>query len=80
MNRIQAGQRLLESDLSEVLHVSRAPVREALRILERERLGLAADPGLAAFVSEQLNLAWCRQPVFHAKAWHSLKLTHVVRD
>lgn len=38
MNLIQAGHRLLESDISEVLHVSRAPVREALRILERERL------------------------------------------
>lgn len=38
MNLIEAGQRLLEKDLSEVLHVSRAPVREALRILERERL------------------------------------------
>ena len=38
MNLIQAGQRLLETDISEVLNVSRAPVREALRILERERL------------------------------------------
>lgn len=38
MDLIQAGQRLLEKDISEVLHVSRAPVREALRILERERL------------------------------------------
>jgi DNA-binding GntR family transcriptional regulator len=38
MNLIQAGQRLLEKDLSDTLHVSRAPVREALRILERERL------------------------------------------
>ena len=38
MNRIQAGQRLLEADISKVLQVSRAPVREALRILERERL------------------------------------------
>lgn len=35
---IHAGQRLLEADISEVLEVSRAPVREALRILERERL------------------------------------------
>ncbi len=35
---IQAGQRLLEADISKVLNVSRAPVREALRILERERL------------------------------------------
>jgi DNA-binding GntR family transcriptional regulator len=38
MNLIQAGHRLLETDISEALHVSRAPVREALRILERERL------------------------------------------
>jgi DNA-binding GntR family transcriptional regulator len=38
LNLIQAGQRLLENDLSEALRVSRAPVREALRILERERL------------------------------------------
>lgn len=38
MNLIQAGQRLLEKDISEQLRVSRAPVREALRILERERL------------------------------------------
>jgi DNA-binding GntR family transcriptional regulator len=35
---VQAGQRLLEKDISAMLRVSRAPVREALRILERERL------------------------------------------
>lgn len=35
---IHAGQRLLEKDISDVLEVSRAPVREALRILERERM------------------------------------------
>lgn len=38
MNQIQAGHRLLELDISQALQVSRAPVREALRILERERL------------------------------------------
>jgi DNA-binding GntR family transcriptional regulator len=38
MNLIEAGHRLLEKDISEALRVSRAPVREALRILERERL------------------------------------------
>jgi DNA-binding GntR family transcriptional regulator len=38
LDRVHAGQRLLEKDLSEVLQVSRAPVREALRILERDRL------------------------------------------
>ena len=35
---MKSGQRLLEKDISEVLHVSRAPVREAMRILERDRL------------------------------------------
>jgi len=38
LNLVKAGQRLLENDISEVLHVSRAPVREALRILERDHL------------------------------------------
>lgn len=38
IDEIHAGQRLLETDISDVLVVSRAPVREALRILERERL------------------------------------------
>lgn len=38
LDLIHAGQRLLEKDISQVLLVSRAPVREALRILERERL------------------------------------------
>ncbi|SEB22341.1 GntR family transcriptional regulator [Variovorax sp. YR216] len=38
LDLIHAGQRLLETEIGEVLRVSRAPVREALRILERERL------------------------------------------
>ncbi|MCG5074104.1 GntR family transcriptional regulator [Paraburkholderia tagetis] len=38
LDLMKSGQRLLEADISEVLHVSRAPVREALRILERDRL------------------------------------------
>lgn len=38
LDLVRSGQRLLEKDISEVLHVSRAPVREAMRILERDRL------------------------------------------
>ncbi|GAB2900789.1 GntR family transcriptional regulator [Paralcaligenes ginsengisoli] len=38
LDLVKAGQRLLEKDISEVLRVSRAPVREAMRILERDRL------------------------------------------
>ena len=38
LGHVDSGQRLLEQDISAVLEVSRAPVREALRILERDRL------------------------------------------
>jgi DNA-binding GntR family transcriptional regulator len=38
LNLLRPGQRLFETDISEILHVSRSPVREALRILERDRL------------------------------------------
>ncbi|MFE2120303.1 GntR family transcriptional regulator [Rhodococcus aetherivorans] len=38
LDYVHAGQRLLEQDISAALKVSRAPVREALRILERDRL------------------------------------------
>lgn len=38
MGRVGTGQRLVEQDVSATLGVSRAPVREALRILERDRL------------------------------------------
>lgn len=35
---LQPGQRLFENDISAVLRVSRSPVREAIRILERDHL------------------------------------------
>ncbi|KRF10612.1 GntR family transcriptional regulator [Nocardioides sp. Soil796] len=38
LDHVHTGQRLLEQDISTALKVSRAPVREALRILERDRL------------------------------------------
>jgi DNA-binding GntR family transcriptional regulator len=38
LNLLRPGQRLFENDISEILHVSRSPVREAIRILERDRL------------------------------------------
>lgn len=38
LGQIPPGNRLLEQDISEAMNVSRAPVREALRILEREHL------------------------------------------
>lgn len=38
LDLVHAGQRLLEQDISKVLGISRAPVRESLRILERDGL------------------------------------------
>ena len=50
LGQVRAGQRLLEQDISAVLGVSRAPVREALRILERDRL-VAFAPRRGAIVT-----------------------------
>lgn len=50
LDQLKPGQRLLEDEISTALHVSRAPVREALRILERDRL-LVIVPHRGAFVS-----------------------------
>ena len=38
LDRLRPGERLLENDLSRALGISRSPIREALRILERDRL------------------------------------------
>lgn len=51
LGQIPAGSRLLEQDISEVLSVSRAPVREALRILERNHL-VALVPRRGAVVTD----------------------------
>ena len=44
------GARLIEADLATQLQVSRAPVREALRMLSQEGL-VAATPNRGAFVA-----------------------------
>lgn len=61
------GTHLVESDLAALLGVSRAPVREALRILERERL-VVINPDKGAIVTEWnlqdlLNLYDVRSPL-----------------
>jgi DNA-binding GntR family transcriptional regulator len=38
LDELHPGQRLLEAEISETLQISRSPVREALRILERDHL------------------------------------------
>jgi DNA-binding GntR family transcriptional regulator len=50
LDRLRPGQRVLEEEICAVLGVSRAPVREALRMLERDRL-LVVVPRKGAHVS-----------------------------
>jgi DNA-binding GntR family transcriptional regulator len=49
--RLAPGERLIEHDIADAFRVSRGPVRDAIRILERERL-LAVTPRRGATVSE----------------------------
>jgi len=51
LDRLKPGQRILEEEICAVLGVSRAPVREALRMLERDRL-LVVVPRRGAQVSD----------------------------
>lgn len=50
LDQLKPGQRVIEDEISAALHISRSPVREALRILERDRL-LIIVPHKGAYVS-----------------------------
>jgi DNA-binding GntR family transcriptional regulator len=56
---LKPGQRILESRMAEELDVSRSPIREALRILERNRM-VELMPRRGARVTEisELNIEW----------------------
>jgi DNA-binding GntR family transcriptional regulator len=54
--RLAPGRRLREVELAELLGVSRTPVREALRVLERDGL-VVRDRGKGTFVSAPLDPA-----------------------
>ncbi len=78
LDRIRPGQRILEEDVGATLGVSRAPVREALRILERDRL-LVLLPRRGAHVTypsvDELR------DIFEVRAslWATL-VAHVIND
>jgi DNA-binding GntR family transcriptional regulator len=65
LDLLHPGQRLFEKDISEVLHVSRAPVREAIRILERDNLvDLSARRGATVTAPDAREL----QDIFEVRA------------
>jgi len=78
LDLIHPGQRLLETDISEVLRVSRAPVREALRILERERL-VTFEARRGAIVTEP-SVADLRDIYVVRGAQHEILLRQVMND
>lgn len=78
LDLLQPGQRLFESDISEVLHVSRSPVREAIRILERDRLvELSARRGATVTAPDAREL----QDIFEVRsALYAILLEQVIAD
>lgn len=78
LNLLQPGQRLFEVDISETLRVSRSPVREAIRILERDHMvELSARRGATVTAPDAREL----QDIFEVRsALFSILLEQVVRD
>jgi DNA-binding GntR family transcriptional regulator len=57
--RLASGERLIETELAAALHVSRVPIREAIRILTSQGI-VVATPRRGARVAT-LDVAWARQ-------------------
>ncbi len=78
LDLLKPGQRLLEADIGAVLQVSRAPVREALRILERDHLArLSARRGATVTAPDAEELL----DIFEVRlALYGILLAQVMRD
>jgi DNA-binding GntR family transcriptional regulator len=78
LDLLQPGERLLETEISEILHVSRAPVREAIRILERDHLAnLNARRGATVTAPDAQEL----QDIFEVRAaLFTILLEEVMQD
>lgn len=57
--RLSSGERLIETELASALHVSRVPIREAIRILTSQGI-VVATPRRGARVAT-LDAVWARQ-------------------
>jgi len=78
LDLLHPGQRLFESDIGNALRVSRSPVREAIRILERDRLvNLHARRGATVTAPDAREL----QDIFEVRAaLFSILLEQVMKD
>lgn len=78
LDLLHPGQRLFENDISAALRVSRSPVREAIRILERDHLvELHARRGAAVTAPDAREL----QDIFEVRmALFSILLEQVMHD
>lgn len=78
LDLLHPGQRLFETDISEVLHVSRSPVREAIRILERDRMvELSARRGATVTAPDAREL----QDIFEVRtALYAILLEQVIAE
>lgn len=78
LDLLRPGQRLFEADISEVLHVSRSPVREAIRILERDRMvELSARRGATVTAPDAREL----EDIFVVRtALYAILLEQVIAD
>lgn len=78
LDLLRPGQRLFESDISNALRVSRSPVREAIRILERDRLvEMHARRGATVTAPDAREL----QDVYEVRAaLFAILLEQVMRD
>ncbi len=68
--RRKAGERLVELDLARDFSVSRGPIREAIRILERRRL-VDIFPRRGAYISRCHSNRWltCLMSAPHCRCW-----------
>lgn len=75
---LKPGQRVFEKDISDLLGVSRIPVREAMRLLQASGV-VHSEPNRGSFVSE-LSLLEAEETLDVRLKIESLALTRLVKD
>ncbi len=76
--RLKPGQRLVEHDIAQGMRMSRGPIRDALRVLENERL-VVRNPHRGTFVA-WLTLRDAEEIYSLRRALEGLALQYAIRD